>query len=899
MRKIDLYDHNKIAFEKAEAMLQFHGKAAIIHPTGTGKSFIAFALIEKHPEKKFVWLAPSEYIYYLQTEKLWTKQHVRFNNVKFFTYNQLMWHEELIKDLHPDYIILDEFHRAGAREWGKSAKKLLDTYPNAKVLGLTATNIRYLDDRRDMADEIFDGYVASEMSICDAMARGILPEPKYVIGVYSYEAKIRRYQKRIESMQNGYVRDKSQKLMERLRHALERADGMCEIFKKHLTDKSSKLIVFCSSLDHLYEMVAKVPEWFYDIDMNPHIYRVYSSNPESEEAFCKFKDDDSNHLKLLFCIDMLNEGIHVDGVKAVVLCRPTISPIVYKQQIGRAIASGNTESPIIFDLVNNFESLSPIAELQDEYVKTKGLMSGAYRDNEDITGFEVIDELSDCRLLMEQIQRNIETSWDECYKEYARYVEEKGSPSVPKRYITDDGFRLGKWVIRQREKHREGRLDIYKVEMLEKLGIHWSYEWDENFEHWIDMLRKYKDKYGDVDVPFGYVWEDEEMQEDISPPNTYVTRHEQRMQNNKLGQWCSNLRRLYRDGKMLPERVKILEDMGFSWERADYFWNEGYKHAVRYYEENGNLDMNTKYVCDDGYKLGGWINRQRKVREGKTRGILTDERISKLDELGMAWKYKPKRGNKPEIISKKTSNEDNIVPQREKPPYSKSWYNRYVEAKAYYEMHGNLHVTMAYCNENNSSLYEWLGMQKNRYLKQNHGDMTDTQVKMLEEIDITHCRRMVDYYEKMVEVYRNYVIENNDNLVPTNYVTPNGEKLGNWLANQRAEYRIGNLDESRIKMLEEIGIEWRDYNTVKAERYWDEMYNEAKKYADKYGSIENVPHGYVTDKGNKLGQWISQQRGIRKGTRKHSIVMDEERIARLDVIGMNWNPPPFVHKKRN
>ena len=41
------------------------------------------------------------------------------------------------------------------------------------------------------------------------------------------------------------------------------------------------------------------------------------------------------------------------------------------------------------------------------------------------------------------------------------------------------------------------------------------------------------------------------------------------------------------------------------------------------------------------------------IYKGKTRGILTDERISKLDELGMVWKYKPKRRNKPEIISKK------------------------------------------------------------------------------------------------------------------------------------------------------------------------------------------------------------------------------------------------------
>ncbi|MCR5598260.1 MAG: DEAD/DEAH box helicase family protein, partial [Lachnospiraceae bacterium] len=157
MRKIDLYDHNKEAYKKAETMMAKEGKAAIIHPTGTGKSFIAYALIERHPDKRFVWLAPTEYIYNLQMEKLWQKQHVRFHNVVFHTYNRLMWHEELIDELKPDYVILDEFHRVGAREWGKSTKKLLNRYPDAKVLGLSATNIRYLDNRRDMADELFEG----------------------------------------------------------------------------------------------------------------------------------------------------------------------------------------------------------------------------------------------------------------------------------------------------------------------------------------------------------------------------------------------------------------------------------------------------------------------------------------------------------------------------------------------------------------------------------------------------------------------------------------------------------------------------------------------------------------------------------------------------------------------
>ena len=76
--------------------------------------------------------------------------------------------------------------------------------------------------------------------------------------------------------------------------------------------------------------------------------------------------------------------------------------------------------------------------------------------------------------------------------------------------------------------------------------------------------------------------------------------------------------------------------------------------------------------------------------------------------------------------------------------------------------------------------------------------------------------------------------------------------------------------------LEEIGMERESYETVYARRYWDEMYETAKKYAAEHGSIHDVPHNHVTEDGKKLGQWISQQRGIRKGTRKHSIEMTAE-----------------------
>ena len=68
-----------------------------------------------------------------------------------------------------------------------------------------------------------------------------------------------------------------------------------------------------------------------------------------------FETSKSEHLKLLFCVDMLNEGVHIEGVSGVIMARPTDSRIVYLQQLGRALSSDPSgEQTIIFDLVNNY-----------------------------------------------------------------------------------------------------------------------------------------------------------------------------------------------------------------------------------------------------------------------------------------------------------------------------------------------------------------------------------------------------------------------------------------------------------------------------------------------------------------------------------------------------------------
>ena len=188
---VSLFPHNRTAYENVCAMLEKTGKAAVIHPTGTGKSFIGFQYAAEHPDTKVLWLAPSEYIFKTQLENWFSAGGNPLHNITFLTYAKLslMAESELFQfhsSLSTFHIVLDEFHRAGAAQWGLGVQRLLAAYPSATILGLTATNVRYLDGQRNMAQELFDGHIASEMSLGEAIVRGILPAPKYVLSIFKY-----------------------------------------------------------------------------------------------------------------------------------------------------------------------------------------------------------------------------------------------------------------------------------------------------------------------------------------------------------------------------------------------------------------------------------------------------------------------------------------------------------------------------------------------------------------------------------------------------------------------------------------------------------------------------------------------------------------------------------------
>jgi len=816
---VELYEHNKAAYLAAVAMLGKTKKAAIVHPTGTGKSFIGFKLCEDNPDKRICWISPSEYIYKTQRENLkrTTGGYIP-QNILFFTYAKLMnmTSEELCEIL-PDYIILDEFHRCGAQMWGQGVKNLLSCFPETPVLGMSATAIRYLDNQRDMSDELFDGNVASEMTLGEAVVRGILMPPKYVTTVFSFSENIERYGNRIKKLRNKNLRDNAMETIEALKRTLENADGIDKVIQKHITEKTGKYIVFCSNKEHMDEMISHVDEWFGKIDSDAHIYAVYSDLSESEAEFDRFKEDNSKHLKLLFCIDMLNEGVHVEDISGVILFRPTVSPIVFKQQIGRAMAAGCDKNAVILDIVDNISNLYNISSVHEEMQNAIDFYR-YYGENEKIVNdrFTVIDEVYDCRRLFDELENMLSASWDIMYLEAEKYYKAFGDLLPDSHYITELGYPLGQWVVSQRQMYRNassGSLSEERIKKLEEIGMDWLTRNERLWKKAYAEAQKFYVQNGHLNVE---------------------------KKNGSLYSWILRQRKRYKDGEMSSEEYKQLSDIGMVWE-LESSWDIHYPEAVRFYKENGNLDIPASFVTETGVKLGTWYRTMRnKYREG----MLNDEEKKALEDIGMEW----------ESVKNRT------------------WMMYYGLAKEYYDQNGDLAVNLKY-SKDGQNLGIWISSQ--RYAKKK-GSLSDEQISLLEEIGMS-WHQFSNKWEMGYGYALQYFEENNSCNAPAEYVHPDGFKLGAWIATQRNKYKNGKLRKKQISRLEEIGIDWNPSGNA-----WMNTYNEAKLYFEKYGDLF-VPANYVTESGTNLSAWIVNQR-----TKYRKSLLSKEQIELLERCNMCW-----------
>ena len=633
MPKIELYPHNQAALNHLEEALKYTRRAAVIQPTGTGKRFVALAFIERRPNNSFLYLAPSTHIF----NQL--KHHAGHTDVllhtTMMTYQKLcLLHEDELGKLEPDYIILDEFHRCGADDWGSAVDHLLALYVECFLIGFTATPVRYLDKAgtRDMSEELFHGSIASYYTLQDAINDKVLPVPHYVLGDILMNERVSSLETALTQVASyGRARTAGYSLLESLKRNMAEAQGIDEIFKCHMPNRFAKLIVFCRNLEHIAQCREDMHRW-----LGPgKKIREYVCRSDEKAADIELNafagDNERNAIRLLYCVDMLNEGIHIKDVDGVVMLRPTISPIVYLQQIGRCLAcsSDGSTSPVIFDLVNNYESArveesgQRVFNIEFSHHPSSGkgkntpipfYMSGVP------TQFEAILEKFDH--LFTRAGR-----WDFCYSILQEFYHEYGQ--YPHSRTCYRGIKIGRWLSEQILYIQHNSLSAARKERLEMLPG-WSTFLIERqptrrtFDDYYKELLVYFEREGHIDIPQSYI-----------NPSTGC----------KLGLYLTRLRNIRKKtdrGHLSQDQINRLNALGMKWVKREHPYRDFdyyYQQLIKFYRREGHIKVPTRFIDPDtGCHLGNFINCVRQAKRGTGHDIvLTDRQIEMLNDLGMVW----------------------------------------------------------------------------------------------------------------------------------------------------------------------------------------------------------------------------------------------------------------------
>ena len=511
---IRLKPHNVETYKKVTDKLKESNKVAVIHPTGTGKMYIALKLLEENKEKKAIYVAPSNPILHDVKKNIFAEGMTMsdFPNLKRITYQKLArLTDEEIQELDADIIILDEFHHCGAPEWGKGVERLLQRNEGASVLGLSATPLRYTDGLRDMADELFENNVASEMTLEEAIESEILPEASYVSTLYGYDKELEGMQTNIDKIKDEDKRKEAQDLLNNLRDKLdENTQNLPELFSEHMQEKSGKYIVFCRNIEDMNEKMEQAQKMFGGVNSNITIRGISSKVKESDKILTEFEQDsEEGTLKLLYAVDMLNEGYHIKDLDGVIMMRPTFSPTIYTQQLGRALTVGGDKSPVVLDLVNNFDSCKIIEDFAEKMKKYKGNGKTGRTENSKKSRLSIFDTTKEFREIAEKITELSKRSKVkleqkiEIFEEFMKTGEELVGNTTFK------GYPIGQWAIQIRNslnRMNAGKDDKVKInptkdqfEKLESMGI-LERQINSTIDEKIDSLVEWRRRYPKIKI---------------------------------------------------------------------------------------------------------------------------------------------------------------------------------------------------------------------------------------------------------------------------------------------------------------------------------------------------------------------------------------------------------------
>ena len=400
---VTLLPHNEEAYQKLIEGLKDKQFVSINHATGTGKSFIMLKYLLNNRDKRILYLAPN----YAILDQL-VNEHIEelgldkkaFKKLDMMIYSSLL--RKNVKEMADNYdiVILDEYHRCGAEQWGEKIDELIGTIRdkemNTKVIGTTATEIRYLDNKKNMNEILFDGNCVSRLSLSEAMIREILPVTVYVNASYELMSKLTIVENRIKrSNLSDRVKEAIYSQIYKVQREIE--DTMkSEKGIREFVQENGKYIVFSSKIDNFYKDQLTIESILGHVD---NVYMVSSdeSRKNNLRYLREFRNAPSNETTVLYSVNLLNEGVHVKDVDAVFMLRTTSSPIIYFQQLGRLLSySKRKDRVVVFDLVNNYQKHDAIYQVYTEVASRARELITSDPDNREryeriLNNFKIVD----------------------------------------------------------------------------------------------------------------------------------------------------------------------------------------------------------------------------------------------------------------------------------------------------------------------------------------------------------------------------------------------------------------------------------------------------------------------------------------------------------------------------
>lgn len=833
---------NEAAFQKAVQSLETLNRAAVFHPTGTGKSCIAWKVVEAHPQTTFFWLVAGAQRLALRQAEL-----TRYNggtlpgNVRFCDCEKLAaaTPEQWVRlgEQKPGCIVLDCYHELSAVCWAQSVQKLLRMCPQAKVLGLGVPNGAPVCAA---AQELFADCIVSHMTVAEAMAAGTMPVPSaYAALLWPQEEELATLRARIKNlcMPKG---DTSLRVQyEELSWSLRQVENLTVLLPRLLSDTSGHYLVLFESAAYQEKLGAELEQLLRTVDPAVRFYAADHACFADSAAVETFLSDTAPGPKVLLCVNAPGVQQPLEGLAGVILVRQSSLMSTFKQMLCRALVAAGNRSVPVFDLVAQFEGLGNGRTLQRDCTEAMT------RAGSKTPGFRQERPMQQTYRLYGKLRREMEARWEVLCQAAADAAAKEGTLELPRSYTIHSGVPVGKWLELQRQVQagqRPGRLTAEQAAKLEKLGIRWNHRLEAAWEKGFASAQKYRTEHGDLLVPVRY-----------RDKNDFA-----------LGEWIVYNRQRYLGGNLTQNRIERLEAIGMVWSTSNDLWEQNYASATQYYLEHGDLEVPIKYETPSGFGLGVWLGAQRAAHKA---GELPQEQVERLDALGMDW----------------TNRND------------RKWMSLYDVAAAYYHEHGNLNVPSEYVTPDGVLLGKWVARQRYAYLNPDRSSarVTPERKALLDKLGMVWEK--YDPWQERYDLALAYKTEHGDLEIPSVYKTADGVWLGSWVSRQRQALNSGSsaLSSERRKLLRTLFKGERrpsdpaaDHGTVR-EANWERNFRSAARYARKYKHLL-VPASYVDSDGVRLGVWISNLRAARKN-RPDSYQVTPAHIKKLNSIGMVWD----------